>query len=121
MKLSDYKNEDALDLLADLMEPVADIMADAELKALATKQNANKLEIAQYVLRNKKAQLVTIFARMNNTPRNEYKATAPEMLAQLLDALNDKALADFFASQAQQKIGASSGLVTENTEATDEA
>ena len=119
MKLSDYTNEDALDLLADLLDSAAEIMADDELKAIA--MTGDKMGIAKYILKNKKEQLITIFARMNGTPREEYVATIPEMLAQLLDVLNDKTLLDFFALQAQKNAGASFGLATENTAATGEA
>lgn len=119
MKLSDYKNEDALDLLADLLDPVSELMADAELQKVA--MQGDKMTIAKYVLKNKNALLITIFARMNGTPREEYSATITEMLAQLLDVLNDKTLVDFFALQAQKKTGASFGLAMENITATDEA
>ena len=119
MKLSDYKNEDALDLLADLLDPVSDIMTDKGLRELVVK-DGDKMAIAKYVLKNKQQQVVQILARMDNKPVKEYNATITEMFKQLLDVLNDKVMIDFFASQAQNIVGASSVSVSANTAAADE-
>lgn len=118
MKLSDYKNEDALDLLADLIDPVSDIMTDAELRKVA--ESADKMAIAKYVLKNKQKQVVEILARMDGKTPKTYSATITEMFAQIMDVLNDKVMFDFFAAQAQKLNGASSGPVTENIAVTDE-
>ena len=119
MKLSDYKNEDALDLLADLFEPVAEIMTDAELRTLADEKD--KMKIAKHILKNHKSHVITILARINNTPREQYTATLPDLFKQLLEILNDKMFMDFFASQAQATDGASFGPATVTTEETGEA
>ena len=119
MKLSDYKNEDALDLLADLLDPVSDIMTDKGLRELVVK-DGDKMAIAKYVLKNKQQQVVQILARMDGKAVKDYSATITEMFAQLLDVLNDKVMLDFFASQAQNMASASSVSATENTAAADE-
>lgn len=118
MKLSDYKNEDALDLLADLLDPVSDIMTDAEMRKVA--ESADRMAIAKYVLKNKQKQVVQILARMDGKTPDKYSATITEMFAQIMDVLNDKTMLDFFASQAQKITGVSSGPVTENIAVTDE-
>lgn len=119
MKLSDYTNENALDLLADLLDPVSEIMTDDELRKIVLKKS-DTMTIAKYVLKNKQKAVIAILARMNDKTPETYTATLPEMFAQLLDVLNDKTMIDFFASQAQQIKSASSGPVTENITATDE-
>lgn len=119
MKLSDYKNEDALDLLADLLDPVSDIMNDKGLQEIAL-QNGDKMAIAKYVLKNKQQQVVQILARMENKDVKDYSATLTEMFAQLLDVMNDKIMTDFFASQAQKIAGASSVSAMANIAAADE-
>jgi hypothetical protein len=35
MKLSDYKGEEALDVLADIIEPLANIITDEDIQKLA--------------------------------------------------------------------------------------
>ena len=121
MKLSDYRNEDALDLLADLLGPVADIMTDDALRALASDEKKDKMKIATHILKNHKEHVVTILARINNTPREKFSATLPEMISQLLEIMNDKLFTDFFASQAQATNGASFGPAMATTEGTGEA
>lgn len=118
MKLSDYKNEDALDLLADLLEPVSAIMTDKGLQDVAKK--GDKMSLAKYVLKNKQQQVVQILARMDGKDVKDYSATITEMFKQLLDVLNDKVMLDFFAQQAQNMASASSVSATENTAAADE-
>ena len=44
MKISDVKNEEALDLLADILEPASEIIADEEVKK-AYKNKGNKLTL----------------------------------------------------------------------------
>ena len=48
MKLSEYKNEDALELLGDILEPLSEIMNDDEFKALI-KAETNKMKVVQRV------------------------------------------------------------------------
>lgn len=119
MRLSDYKNEDALELLADLLEPVGNISSDKAF--IATIKKSTRFEIAQYLLKNHKGDIITILARLNGQKREEYSANAMQMLTQLLEIINDKELVDFFQSQGLKALGASSGSVMENTEETGEA
>lgn len=121
MKLSDYKNEDALDLLADLLQPVSEIMTDQELKKLALQPKADTFKIAQHVLKNHKKNVIAIFARIDGKEVKDYSATITEMFSQLLEIINDKTILDFFASQVPKNDGASFGPVTANIAATDEA
>lgn len=120
MKLSEYKNEDALELLADLLNPLAEIMSDEEFKKVLTKENTTKMEMIQYLLRNKNKQIIAILARMENTPVEEFEVNIISLTKKLLDVFNDKELIDFFQSQGQMLAGETSGSATENTEATEE-
>lgn len=119
MKLSEYKNEDALDLLADLLEPIGNISSDKAF--IATINKSTRFEIAQYLLKNHKEDIITILARISGQKREEYSANAMQMLSQLLEVVNDKEFVDFFQSQGLKAIGASSGSVMENTEETGKA
>jgi hypothetical protein len=54
MKLSEYKGEQALDMLADLIEPAATIMADKEI-ANAVRANLPRIKIVKAAIKNHKA------------------------------------------------------------------
>ena len=64
MKLSEYKNEDALELLADLIEPVSVLMTDEQLKKMVT-ADAKKLDIARYLLKSHNKEIIAVLARLN--------------------------------------------------------
>lgn len=117
MKLSEYKNEDALDLLADLIEPAYVIMTDETFRDMIG--TANKMQIAKYILKEHGKEIITILARLNGD--GVYEANVVEILTQVIDLMNDKVLADFFVSQVQTLGGATSIPATESTEEIEKA
>lgn len=114
MKLSEYKNEDAIDLLADLLEPTAKIFSDKEL-ASVVRNKGNKITAIKVALKNNKESVLEILARLEGVPVKEYECNIGTVIAQLVDIINDEVLADFFTSQSQKLEGTSSGNATENT------
>ena len=120
MKLSDYKNEDALDLLADILEPVSEIMTDKKFKEIVL-QKTPRIEIVRYLLKNQNKNIIKALARIENVPVEKYNKNILEMTKSLLEILNDKELVDFFTSQGRTMVNECSGSATENTEEIDEA
>lgn len=115
MKLSEYKNEDALDLLADLLEPTAKIFSDKEL-AEVVRNKGNKITACKVALKNNKKSILEILARLENVPVDKYECNIATVISKLLEIINDEVLADFFTSQSQQMVETSSGKATANTE-----
>lgn len=115
MKLSEYKNEDALDLLADIIEPVSSILGDTEI-AKATRDGEKKAKLIKLALKNHPSEIVEVLARMDGVPVEEYDANIAKMVGKLMEILNDKELLDFFTSQRLTEVEISSSDVTENTE-----
>lgn len=116
MKLSEYKNEDALELLGDILEPLSDIMNDEDFKILI-KTEKNKMKVVQYLLQKKGKSIIQILARLDGVPVEQYNKNIVQMANDLLDIVNDKELTDFFDLQSQSLI-IPSGSATENTEET---
>lgn len=112
MKLSEYKNEDALELLADLLEPVASIFADTEVKRIF--ETGTKIDTIKHVLKNHSKKVIEILARLEGVKVSEYDANIAKMVASLLEILNDEDLISFFTSQEQTAEKIPSGSVTEN-------
>lgn len=100
MKISDFKNEAALDLLADIIDPVTTIFADEGFKKAAA--GKNRLQIVSYLLKNQQKPIIEILARLDGVDPSEYKGTIVTMTKQVLDLLNDEDLIDFFQSQGQK-------------------
>lgn len=116
MKISEFRNEDALDLLADILDPTAKIFADREL-ANAVKGRANRIKCAKIAIKNHKSEIIEILARLDGEDPNTYDCGAVKILAKVIEILNDKELADFFTSQGQMMAQGSSTPATENIEA----
>jgi hypothetical protein len=116
MKLSEYKGEKALDMLADLIEPATAIMADKEISN-AVKANLPKIKIVKTAIKNHKPEVIEIMAILDGADPKDYaeKVTLFTLPAKLLEILNDPDLTSLFTSQGQ-KIETLSGSATESTE-----
>lgn len=119
-KLSDYKGEEALDVLADIIEPFALVLADPEIQEMA-KVKAAPIKYVKPALKNHKKEVIEILARIEDVPVEEYEKsvnifTLPSVV---LGFINDPQVRDLFTSQSQTTVTslASSGSATENTEA----
>lgn len=120
MKLSEYKGEQALDMLADLMEPAATIMADKEITRLA-KAGMPKIKIVKAIIKGHKAEVIEILAILDGADPKEYaeKVNLFTLPAKLLEILNDPDLMSLFTLQGQ-KPETLSGSATESTEANEQ-
>lgn len=117
MKLSEIKGEKALDVLADLIEPTANIMADGEVAKLYNSEQP-KLNLVKHILKNNKKEVIEILAILEDENPKEYakKITVTTLPMKLLELINDQDLIAVFQSQGQTAEQTSSGSVTENTE-----
>lgn len=116
MKITEYRNEDALDLLADIIGPASAIINDNVFRSKM--QTEPKLTLVMYILKNHKRSIIEILARLEGKTVKEYDANVIQMTKSLLEIMNDKELIDFFRSQGQMTVGAFSGSATETTEET---
>ena len=112
MRLSDYENEEALDLLADLIEPAARIMKDKKVEAMVRAKEPG-ISIAVYILKNHKESAIEIVASLHRETPETYSFNALSLVNDILDILNDPEIENLFSSQEQTST--SSGSATENT------
>jgi hypothetical protein len=115
-KLTDYKDDDAIELWCDLLDPLSAILTDAEIRKVVT-SGKPKIEIAKEVLRLHKKEAVEIMLRIDDTPIDGLNIIM-RLMALLSDIGQNDEIKGFFgyAEQAQTD-SASSGLPMENTEA----
>lgn len=112
MRLSDIKGEEALDMLADLLEPIVEIASDKEITANMGKDNMKAVKVA---IKSHKKAITEILAILNRQDPKTYEPNLLELPAMLVDVFNDPELIRLFQSQVQIPQ-TSSGLATENTE-----
>ena len=114
-KLSEYRDGDALDLLADLIEPaIAIVSAEGVKEAI---EAGNRINAIKCAIKGAKDSVMEVLARLEGVPVSEFHCNVITLPARLLEILNDEELIDFFTEQAQTKTSKeASGSVTENTE-----
>lgn len=110
-KLSDYKDEAAIDLWADILDNALIIFTDPEVRK---NLKAPKATIAHTMLKLHKEEVSKILLTIDDTPLNGLN-----ILIRLVSLLNeisaDPDLRDFFDMQGQKEQQESSGSATENT------
>ena len=114
MKISDFENEAALDLLADIIDPAATIMADKEVEKLY-KDGKPAMVIAAYILKHHKKSAIEIIAALHQESPDKVKFNAVTLMWDVVDIINDPLMRDLFTSQGQSTPSGNSGSATENT------
>ena len=117
-RLSEFKGEDALDVLADIMIPLSAIFADPDMKDIGKDKSKTIAEVIQPMIKNHKKELIQILARLNEQSEEEYKASMSllSLPKDVLSLVNDPEVQSLFPSQIQI-TNASSGSAMESTEA----
>ena len=114
-KLSEIRGEEALDLIAELIDPIAEICKDQALVALL--RGKDKASAVKLAIKNHGKTVLKILALLEGKDEKEYNPSVIEIPVLLLNVLNDPDLINLFQSQVQTQESASSGPAMENTEA----
>lgn len=115
MKISDYRGEDAIELLADLIEPVSFIIGDDEFRDKA-RAGVAPLGLAKYVLKAHKREVLEILARIDGKDPKDYKPGIFELPSRVMELFNDEDFMSLFTSQAGSGVTPAFGSAMENTE-----
>lgn len=117
-RLSDYQGDDAIELWADLLDPIGEILTDEEIRKVV-KSGESKLKIAQTILRTHKKDAAEILLRIDPVPLNGLNVIV--RLVALLTEIGERSdMKAFFGYAAQEnQQSESSGSVMENTEASE--
>lgn len=107
-------NEDALDFLADIIEPAARIFSDKKVQKAF--QSGNQVKAAKAILKGHDKDAMIIIAAADQTTPDKCRYSTLDLFKKLMDILNDKDIMDFLSSQAQMEESKPSGSVTESIE-----
>lgn len=114
-KLSDYKGDEAIELWADLLEPLTVILGDKEVQKVVS-SGMPKMLIAKTILKNHNKEAVEILLRVDPTPIDGLNIIL-RLISLLSDIGSNDEIKSFFGYAEQVKEeNESSGSVTENTE-----
>jgi hypothetical protein len=117
-RLQDIKGLEAMDVLADLLDPVTELVKKPEILKVIDENGLNDIETIKALIKGGKMEVLQILAILDGRPIEEFLETfdiltLPVMLYQ---TFNDDALQAVFTSQGQNEAVKSSGLAMESTE-----
>ena len=113
-KLSDYQGDEAIELWADLIDPIAVILANDNVQKIV-QSGKPKLLIAKEILKTNKKEAVEILQRIDPEP-----VDGLNIVLRLVNIINDigqnEEVKSFFGyAEQEQTVEESSGSPTENT------
>lgn len=114
MKLSEIKGEHALDVLAEIMDPVVEIVSDEKINK-AIKGELPKITIAKLILKSHPKSIIHILALLNGEDPETYEPSLLVLPKMLLELMNDEELIELFQSQGQMMDSAYFGSATETS------
>ena len=123
MRLSEIKGENAIDVLADMLDPLTEMLADPKVKEVARSKSPTLIK-ASKILKYQKKAVLEMLAILNQTPVEEFKPSLLELPLMLTELINDikenKELISLFQSQGQMITDAPFGPAMENIKETEE-
>lgn len=116
MKFSELKGEAALDALADLIDPVSELVQNKEIQKLR-RENASAKQMAKAMLKTDKKAILQILAIVSGADPETYAPGGIEILMSIIDLLNTPEIKTLFFSPEQTEVNAHSGSAMEDTQA----
>ena len=127
MRLSDIKGDRVFDVIADIIDPIANITSDETASALFKREKlpegmtakAFLLERARKavpaLLKGHKSDIITVLATIDGVSADDYRKslTLAKLMQDSAELLTDDAFGELFISA---QSGTSSGSAQENTE-----
>ena len=112
-KLSEYTNRDAIDKLADIIEPLGQMMADPEFSEAL--QVGDRFKAIAVAAKKHPDAALAFLAGVDGVPVAEYQCGVMALPMRMMEVLGDPNLYTGFTSQAPKNPELSSGPATENT------
>lgn len=119
MKLSDFKDEKGVEVVAKLLVPICTIAGNAA-NADAKAKCKNKLEFASAMLQNNPSEVKNMLAILNDIEPSEYHCNGASVMIGLLEMLADEEVMQLFGLQSKKMGQTCSGSQLETTEAPDQ-
>jgi hypothetical protein len=115
MKLSDFQDEKAVEVVAKLLVPIGNIVQN---KDVAKKQGGTMLEFVSAMLANNASDVKTMLAILNDVEPSEYHCSAASVLRDAMAMLSDPELLQLFGLQSETSTdsGSASGKSAVTTE-----
>lgn len=111
MRLSDFKDEKALEVVADLIDPITEIVKSSE-NVEASKKGT--LKFVQAAMRNTPKAVIEMMAILDDKKPENYHCTGVSVIKSAFDMFSDPDVMALFGLQGENRT--SSGSASESTE-----
>jgi hypothetical protein len=99
-KLLEYTNEEALERLADIIEPISEIASDKRFRVAFKGSRINAIKV---LLKHHKSALIDILAIYEGIPREEFSANVVQIITMALRLFSDEEIMSVFTSLGQNE------------------
>ena len=113
MKFNEIKNEQAIEALADMFDPIVEIMGDENIVSAARKND--KVTTVKLMLKNHSRAVFELLAASEGSSPDEYECNMLTLPMKIVELLNTPELNFLFQSQSRE-METSSGSATGSTE-----
>lgn len=117
-KLSEIKGIEALDVLAEIVEPVQEIVCDEEVRQMIAVK-ANRIKLVKPIIKNHKQAIINILAILEGEEPAVYaeKVNVLTLPLKLIELLNDQELMTVFRSAEMSSTAPASTSALESDRA----
>lgn len=130
MKLSDIKGDRVLDVIADIIDPIANMVQDKDVAAIFKREavpdgmEARDLFAKRMrkglpvLLKSHKTDIIAVMAAIEGVTPEQYAASLdfPKLFADVMELVTDDAFLNFLSSQETGKGADASGSASANFE-----
>lgn len=113
MKFNELKNEQSIEALADMFDPIIEIASDDAIKSAA--RSGDKIQTVKLMLKNHSRAIFELMAITDGVPVDEYECNVLTLPAKLMELFDRPEFSFLFPSQSQKMEETYSGSATENT------
>lgn len=130
MKLSDIKGDRVLDVIADIIDPIANMVQDKDVAAMFKREAVpDGMEARDFfakrmrkglpvLLKSHKADIIAIMAAIEGVTPEQYAASLdfPKLFTDVMELVTDDAFLDFLSSSETGKGADASGSASASSE-----
>lgn len=131
MKLSDVKGDRVLDVIADIIDPIANMVQDKDVAAMFERKAVpDGMEARDFfaermrkgmpaLLKGHKADIIAIMAAIDGVTPEQYAESLnlPKLFTDVMELVTDNAFLDFLSSPETKKDADAPGAASESFEA----
>lgn len=131
MKLSDIKGDRVLDVIADIIDPIANMVQDKDIAAMFKREAVpDGMEARDFfakrmrkglpvLLKSHKADIIAIMAAIEGVTPEQYAASLdfPKLFTDVMELVTDDALLNFLSSSETGKGADAPGSASASSEA----